>query len=241
MPCQDCDATEDLNLCECADGKSAFTLSTSNTTIADPMTIAVSNVDPYTGAWAKVGQPIWISGYGTYICTASTATSISVAFPTSPFTGGATYSLGTFDFDNAGSIPSGTKISHGGMKGDTGTSAVPAIIEEVGHGSYTSGNVDLITPESVGPLATTGDSLRITAKFWYNDNAQSGTATVKILLDGTSITLEPLTSIEFMAFDKSLLYWDAEIIVTSRSSGSAVDVRVNLSYSPPGGGATSYN
>ena len=125
MACTNCGSNE-VELCQCDDGKNSFVISTTNTTIANPMTIAVSNIGQYTGKWALIGQPIFIEGYGTYQVTASTSTSITVAYPPSPYVGGASYSLGSVDYDNSGTIPSGTKISPGGAKGTTGATGSAA-------------------------------------------------------------------------------------------------------------------
>lgn len=189
--CTDCGSSE-ISLCQCDDGKNSFTVSTTITTIANPMTIAVSNVGQNTGAWAKVGQVVFIENYGYYKCTASTSTSITLAFPPSPFVGGAAYSLGSVDYDNAGTIPSGTKISPGGVKGDTGTTGSTGIAllaidhNQAGANNPTSQTAYSVVQETTTvaaattPLNATGDSLRIKARFFYDDAAVNYTGVTAV-------------------------------------------------------------
>ena len=231
MACQDC-GSSDINLCQCDDGKNSYTISTTNTTIANPMTIAVSNVGQNTGAWAKVGQVVFIENYGYYKCTASTSTSITVAFPPSPFVGGATYSLGSVDYDNAGTIPSGTKISPGGVKGATGT---------IGNNGTTIITAQYVNNPNInqigsyadfaaislnaGTLINNGDSLEITARFFYQQNsAGSNYGRVKIKLVENLNTVELLLTPTILGSQNYLTlipgYDYAEVKIVATKAGA---------------------
>lgn len=197
--CTDC-GSSDISLCQCDDGKNSYTISTTNTTIANPMTIAVSNIGQYTGKWALIGQPIFIEGYGTYQVTASTSTSITVAYPPSPYVGGASYSLGSVDYDNSGTIPSGTKISPGGIKRDTGTAGNASSLLDIANTSAetSSGNavtsslafVTLSSKVVTGLFATDKDAIRIRAKYFLKASVVGTFGYPKIIMtDNTGNTL----------------------------------------------------
>jgi len=242
--CTDC-GSSDISLCQCDDGKNSYTISTTNTTIANPMTILTSNIGQNTGKWALIGQPIFIEGYGTYQVTASTSTSITVAFPPSPFVGGAAYSLGSVDYDNAGTIPSGTKISPGGVKGTTGTAGVAATLEGVFHGATTTADINpastaylTLATENIAAssLIDVGDSLRIKACYYfYQDPSSTAIGNIKILFGGATLT-------EFSGIEPSMYdlfpYIEVECIV-SRVDNVTVDVRTFLKWA--GKGSTDYS
>lgn len=236
MACTNC-GSDEVSLCQCDDGKNSFVISTINTTIANPMTITVSNIGQHTGKWALIGQPIFIEGYGTYQVTASTSTSITVAFPPSPYVGGAAYSLGSVDYDNSGSIPSGTKISPGGSKGATGP--IVGNIEEIGYGAYTTtaaSYTDLITPVSIdaASLSTDGDTIKVWIKLFFNSTTTTG-ANARILFNGVSVTTETVSGNE-LTLSADLPYLEAEIIVT-RASATTANVRVVSRTGPFGLGS----
>lgn len=241
MACTNC-GSDEVSLCQCDDGKNSFVISTTNTTIADPMTIAVSNVGQNTGKWALIGQPIFIEGYGTYKVTASTSTSITVAFPPSPFVGGAAYSLGSVDYDNAGTIPSGTKISPGGIKGDTGTTGNASSLLDIANTSAetSSGNavtsslafVTLSSKVVTGLFATDKDAIRIRAKYFLKASVVGTFGYPKIILtdnSGNTLTLTQLTAaygsgdvwITSPVASKGINACELDIVITRASSTTA--------------------
>lgn len=226
MPCVNCSA-ESINPCSCTDGYNAFTVSTTNVTIADPMTIPVSNTGQYTGVWARVGQIVFIQGYGYYEVTAATNTSISVKFPASPFVAGATFSPNTVDYSNTGTIISGAKISPGGVKGPSGNNGTSAVIEETGYGSATPVNAlgftnlisSIVIPAN--SLNTNGDSLIITGRFYFKYKASSlDGAKIKILADAAN-----LTDINSSGLDLGLTadwpYYSVTVVLTRTAAGTA--------------------
>lgn len=238
MSCQNC-GSDSINPCSCTNGYNAFTLSTANVTIANPMTIPVSNTGQYIGVWARVGQPIFIQGYGTYRVTASTATSISVQFPTGNYVAGATYIPGISDYASIGTLISGAKISPGGAKGADGNNGVSAVIEEVGHGvaintlAFTNLTPTIVIPAN--SLDTNGDSLIITAKLFFKYKASTlNGAHFKILCNAANIT-----DINSSGTDLSLLadfpYMLVEVVLTRTGAGTA-DSSVNISVGSFGWG-----
>lgn len=238
MGCENC---TDLELCSCEDGKNAFTISTSDTTIANPMTIAVSNTGQYTGSWARGGQVVFIEGYGYYqvsTITAPTATSITLVFPASPFVAGATYSLGSIDYDNSGTIPSGTKISPGGVKGASGSAgAAGASLIAIDHNQLGANNPtsqtaysavqETVTIDSDNRLDAVGDSLRIHAKFFYNYVSGTDVPEVKIEFYQTGPIVIPLIN---YFIDSKYPGLEVEIILTRSATAGAIDftTKVNL-------------
>ena len=230
MPCQNC-GSDSINPCSCSNGYNAFTVSTTNVTIANPMTIPVSNTGQYIGVWARVGQPIFIQGYGTYRVTASTATSITVAFPTGTYIGGATYIPGTTDYANTGTIISGAKISPGGEKGDTGNNGIIGSLIDAFHGAASSTALyPIFTPVRTvsipaNTLSVIGDSLRIYSKWYLNSALDAGeTGYIQFTFGGTLlstpltlVTLYPLSIIE---------------IVMTYVDDTTVDVRISIEMIP---------
>lgn len=182
MPCQNC-GSDSINPCSCSNGYNAFTVSTTNVTIANPMTIPVSNTGQYTGVWARVGQIVFIQGYGYYQVSASTATSITVVYPASPFVGGTPFTPNSVDYDNSGTIISGAKISPGGVKGADGTDSGLENIQVCFTDASTTNNVaftefpapaspvTLMDPSGNtapvgGVLNVDGDTIEIVARFF---------------------------------------------------------------------------
>lgn len=241
MSCSSCNS-DSIEICSCESGKNAFTVSTATVTIANPMTIAVSNVGQNTGAWAKIGEPIYIEGYGFYKCTASTSTSITVAFPPAPFVGGAAYSFGSVDYDNSGTIPSGTKITPGGMKGDTGNGANASSLLDIANTSAqtSSGNavtsslafVTLSSKVVTGLFATDKDAVRIKAKYFLKASVVGTFGYPKIIMTDNSGNTLALTQMptSYGAGDtwitspvaaKGINACEIDIVITRASSTTA--------------------
>lgn len=249
MACTNC-GSDEVELCQCDDGKNSFTVSTTNTTIANPMTIAVSNVGQNTGAWAKVGQVVFIEGYGYYKCTASTSTSITVAFPPSPFVGGATYSLGSVDYDNSGIIPSGTKISPGGIKGDTGTTGDASSLLDIANTSAETSTGNAVTSSTsfatlsaktvTGLFTTNKDAIRIKAKYFLKASAAGTYGYPKITLTDNSGNILNLTQlptsmgagdvyITSPEASKGVNACEIDIVIT-RASSTTADFQLGFSW-----------
>lgn len=247
--CTNC-GSDEIELCQCDDGKNSFTVSTASTVIADPMTIAVSNTGQYTGAWARPNQIVFIEGYGYYKCTASTATSITVAFPPSPFVAGGAYSVGSVDYDNSGTIPSGTKISPGGMKGDTGSTGNSSSLLDIANTSAETSTgsavtsstsfVDLSTKVVTGLFATNKDAIRIKAKYFINAAAIVTYGYPKITLtdnSGNTLNLTQLPTsmgggdvyLTSPVANKGPNACEIDIIVT-RASSTTADFQLGFSW-----------
>jgi hypothetical protein len=144
--------------------------------------------------------------------------------------------LGSVDYDNSGTIPSGTKISPGGVKGDTGVSN-SAIIEQISHDSLiTSSTVyaPLATKTiAAGSLSQAGDTLHIYAKFYFKYAA--GQANVQITIGGITITLIPGFVLE-PALSQTFPYLELELFATWASATTA-NIRVIYNSSDFGGGS----
>lgn len=242
MSCQNC-GSDSINPCSCSNGFNAFTVSTTNVTIANPMTIPVSNTGQYTGVWARPEQIVFIQGYGYYEVTASTATSITVAYPASPFVAGATFNPNTVDYSNSGTIISGSKISPAGIKGITGTSGVAAIIEEIGYSTANTVSTlafgNLLAAVVVIPVTQTtdGDSVIIKSKFFFDYNSGTDGASVKILANAVTLTTTPFGT--NLNLDAKLPYMEVVVTLT-RTSVSAANADIDVAFGDYGFDINSY-
>lgn len=205
--CIDCEEPIE-NPCSCLDGKHSWGVTSTSTSVTGTsFTMTMSTIGQYSGAWAAVDEHVFVQGYGYYKVTASTNSTITVTEPTSPFVGGAAFAVNTVDFqqyvvsgiNTPYSIPSGTKVTPAGLKGTTGsTGSSGAALVGIDYNqagannptSQTSFSVvqETVTIGSTTRLSATGDSLRIKAKFFYNDTTSymGGNAVGKVVLQQTS-------------------------------------------------------
>lgn len=195
------------NPCSCDDGKHAWGVTSTSTSVTGTsFTMTMSTLGQYSGGWAAVNEHVFIQGYGYYKVTASTASTISVTEPASPYVGGAAFVVNTVDFQAHGTsgnytIPSGTKVTPAGLKGTTGaTGGAGASLIAIDHNQLGSNNPTSQTSYSAvqetvtvaaasTPLNAVGDSLRIKARFFYNDTtgyAGVGAVQGKVVFQQTS-------------------------------------------------------
>lgn len=226
------------NPCSCLDGSHAWGLTATSTSVTTTsFTMTMSVLGQYSGGWAAVGEHVFIQGYGYFKVTASTTSTITVTEPATPYVGGAAFAANTVDFQAHGtsgnySIASGTKVTPAGLKGTTGTGS-SSIIEEIGHGAYTTtatSYTNLITPEGLvaAALSEDGDTLEIYAKFYFNSTTTTG-ANVRVLVGGVSVTSFPGGSTE-PGLSKAYPYLELHAIVT-RASSTTANSRVEIGAS----------
>lgn len=173
--CDTCNEPLD-NGCDCPPGKNAFTKTTSNFIMpaeAGSVTIAVSNVDSYSGTFATPGQIIYIAGAGHFQVSASSSASITATNLKNTSTGAYASNVAPTTVIN-----SNARVSPAGLQGIQGLPGSSNALIDVDYTTYsnTSGTLTLQKQVDLGTglyLQNVGDSVEFEFTG-YNTDTTSG-------------------------------------------------------------------
>lgn len=243
--CTNC-GSDEVELCSCQDGKHSWGVTSASTLVTSAsFVLTMSTVGQYGAGWAAVNEHVFIQGFGYYKVVSSTSSTISLTEPASPFVGGAAFAANTVDFQSQAisgnyTIASGTKVTPAGLKGTTGTtgssgaSLLAIDYNQAGVNNPTSQTSFSVVQESVtvgsgSRLSATGDTLKISGQFFYNDTTSYSGSNVegKIVFEQTSTGVTVILGQIYLTSKNPAGTLD--IVVSRDSSGNTISSIVKRS------------